>query len=55
MPSYWSTDLNFTWELFKKHLQVSFAALNLFDTYHETGEKMPGPGRSFFLTLEYRF
>jgi len=55
MPSYWSTDMNITWELFKKHLQVSLDARNIFDTYHETGEKMPGPGRSFFITLEYRF
>lgn len=55
MPGYWTTDLNLRREFFKKHLQVSFDVRNLFDTYHETAKKYPGPGRSFFLALEYRF
>ncbi len=55
MPSYWTTDLSLRQEFFKKHMQVSFDVRNLFDTYHETAQKYPGPGRSFYLTLEYRF
>ncbi|MBI5632976.1 MAG: TonB-dependent receptor [Nitrospirae bacterium] len=55
MPSYWSVDMNVTWELFRKHLQISLNARNIFDSYIETSAKMPGPGRSFFITLEYRF
>jgi len=55
LPGYWSADLRLTWEFLKKHVQVVFDLRNLFDTYRETAQKMPGPGRSCYLSLEYRF
>ncbi|TAN39605.1 MAG: tetratricopeptide repeat protein [Nitrospirae bacterium] len=55
LPGYWTTDLKVTGEFYKKHLQVVLDLTNLFDSYRETAQKIPGPGRSVYLTLEYRF
>ncbi len=55
LPPIRTTDLAITWETFRKHLLIRFEARNIFDKKYETRQGYPAPGRSAFLTMEYRF
>ncbi|MEW6441415.1 MAG: tetratricopeptide repeat protein [bacterium] len=48
ISDYWMTNLSAAWEPFDKHGFVGFAVNNLFNA------GAPAPGRSIFLTLEFR-
>lgn len=55
MGSYWTANASVNWQPLSKHVSLTLGVFNLFDRKFEYAPGFPAPGRSVFLSGQYRF